>query len=923
MMSGKKLTPVKAKASSQSVQMAESISVPRVEMADCVCIDQGIVSTGADSVMVPISKVEQYLQTHKECYERTWPVNATSPRGGKAKHLDWTGLSDRVLNRVYIDLDGEVPFNTTEQVFNKLVSDIEDGLRMAFADSPSSAMTACMWKCADNKGKVKNKLSFRVVLTHVYGDKDDIEAFVKLASWPMLSEQLAGVIPVSWGKDKINPYTLVLDTSVYDRGGRKMRMWGQSKPEPRLRKNQFIKDWPHPQDIVDTLIGYIPADAEAIVLTDEHKLAMAEPVCAEDAIECDDDAESIRTHSVVSDPKNQLDDEAKVRANIMKIVPLLNQSRVDYYPEWIRIGFVMFNSGSRVDDFIEVSKRSNKWQADSPNYIKKLWSGFKQSTLGESLLWQWLSEDAPEAFAEMSEGRNDFWALIRNYNQASTAQFFYNLKPSSYVYNRALGWFQVQPNGIWQKYSHDAPFGLATDIYRTFKSIIKRHFATLMAPTADEEKRKQNLSKQKALTRFEKDIGQSSFSKGLIKDYLIEFYNDPKLEDKMDENHDLFAFSDGTLWDFKLMKPRKIVPNDFICLTTGYEFPVAPDPVATKEVYGFLRGLFESEADIKATPTIGEMTDYVLRIIALCLQGTRSRDEFYIMTGSGGNGKGFLDALIKRVFGDYYHPWPAEVITRVSNSQNAHNGPVANARSKRYVAPAEPEPNDKFQVGIIKLYTGGNPITARDCGEKNGKPYTAQFGLFCQSNGKPKLARAEGGIQRRIKIWEFGFSFVDNPTEEHQKLKVVGLRESVGKNNKWRDALFWILIEAYKRTLVNGVIEPASVIEASKKYINENNPVADWVAQFMDTTFPTTDKAHRGYYTTAELVALFKYDMPDFPCPGQGAFCDGLRLLGVPRKGLGVAGEGLRWSKAEAKWVPHTYKATDYWRGIVPAGAKV
>ena len=208
--SGKKLTPVIAEPAEQSVQMAESISVPRVEMTDNVCIDCGLISTCVNSVMVPIGEVEQYLQTHKNAYERTWPVNRTTP-GGKAKHLDWEGLSERAMNRMYIDLDGDAPPKMTEPEFNKLVSDIEDGLRMAFSTQPCSAMKACMWKCFDNKGKSTNKLSFRVQLTKLHGNKDECETFARRVVLPLLLNQFENVIPVSWGTDKKNPHTLKLD----------------------------------------------------------------------------------------------------------------------------------------------------------------------------------------------------------------------------------------------------------------------------------------------------------------------------------------------------------------------------------------------------------------------------------------------------------------------------------------------------------------------------------------------------------------------------------------------------------------------------------------------------------------------------------------------------------------------------------------
>ena len=84
-----------------------------LEMSDSseqlILITSGLSSSDKNFVSIPVSKVGDYLKKVKECYERTQPTEADATRK---------------LNRVYIDIDGELDNDTSELDFDKLVKDI-------------------------------------------------------------------------------------------------------------------------------------------------------------------------------------------------------------------------------------------------------------------------------------------------------------------------------------------------------------------------------------------------------------------------------------------------------------------------------------------------------------------------------------------------------------------------------------------------------------------------------------------------------------------------------------------------------------------------------------------------------------------------------------------------------------------------------
>jgi len=884
--------------------LAETLTRPNPELEQTIAITSGLGASDTVYDLVPVSKVEDYLKgrwnppgaklgKRKECYERTRPIQA-EPK--------------KTLNRVYVDIDGEMPSDIGEADFNAKVSSI---LTVLTAIEGCSIKESCKWKCSDETSTISNKMSFTIHYTNLCGTKKSIAHFVKGTVAPQLKKALKEIVPVltilkKESKKKAgNKYDghLIIDLSVYNEGQRKMRMLGQTKPS-QDRPYKLING-----SFVDTLITYIPSDCP--ILPEPQSILVLAPVIEiEEAPPLDD--ESIAP-TEVSDPS---EDDVKTRELLTEVIDNIGQHRWDYYPDWVRIGFVMFNEGYAVESFIEVSRKSKHFKPfESISWIKRKWALFRKGNLTQALLWKWLSEDNTDSYLELVQQRKDFWAIVKNTSHAEVARFFYNIKPDAYLFNEKLGWFQLLPNNIWKAYEKQ-PNGLLPDIWHTFKKIVKEHQNQIDMTETDEEKAKIMKGKLTALFSFCKSIGNKGFCDGVIA-FLPSCYNDDELDKKMDEQRHLLAFSDK-VYDLDKGEARDIEPKDYICLNTGYAYPMKRFPEARKELINTIRSVFEAETEIEANPEVlGALTSYVLKTLAMSLHGRKKYEKFFVWTGTGGNGKGLIAEIIKRVLGDYYHSVPHQVITKGQDKKDATCPPLAKAKGKRAVFASEPEADDKLQVGAIKEWTGGDPVSARDL-YRSTVTFIPQFILYLQTNNIPQLNRADGGIQRRLEVVQFPFQFVEVCSEYHHKKINIDLKDKIIKSEEWRNEMWFLLLEAYQLLVSDGLAVPDCVKEQSKEYMDAQNPIKEWLEANYDTSM---DKNDRRFFIESSVLckqfisqthnqmdsAKFKASMEQLKIPIKKESHDFTCLRYVSEK------IGDEWS---SEWKESTAKAGKYWCGL-------
>ena len=503
----------------------------------------------------------------------------------------------------------------------------------------------------------------------------------------------------------------------------------------------------------------------------------------------------------------------------------------DTYDEWLRNGIICFNEGLGLEAWETMSKKSASYEAGA---CAKKWASFKGTCdrkITQATWWKWLKDKKPDRYNELKHHRNDIETLLETVNHNDIAKYFYNLYPTNYVYNKALGWYAIGDHNIWERADKGLPNTLKRHLADTMQDLTReakssqtaKHKRRMDAGKGSQEDKAElvdHQTKMKNIISAYKQFGSSEFCNGVIA-FLPAYYEDEHLTERMDMNRMVFAFTNG-LYDIERETFRPIEPGDWVCTTTGYPIPKVSVPAVRSELTSLMWNIFEDT----------DVTGYMWDVLSSALLGTNRWEELYTFTGSGGNGKGVLSELLKTAFGAYFISQDVALFTKPRERADQPMPALVEARPCRLFMTTEPEADDKLQCGILKKISGGDQVEARTLHSPHIIKYVPQFTLILQTNTIPRLNKIDGGIQRRLRIIRFPFQFVATPTLPHHRHGDPDVKDRKCKSVAWRDEFVLMLIERLQVIRKwKSLAPPAKVREVTSGYLDEQNPLKDWLAE--------------------------------------------------------------------------------------------
>jgi P4 family phage/plasmid primase-like protien len=345
----------------------------------------------------------------------------------------------------------------------------------------------------------------------------------------------------------------------------------------------------------------------------------------------------------------------------------------------------------------------------------------------------------------------------------------------------------------------------------------------------DEDLRETYEEKAKKLLHICEKLKDNYYKNSIVRE-CESLLADTTILELLNENTNVISFNNG-VFDFTTLQFRKGRPDDYISMTVGYDFPDAVPPKVLKEVKQIFQDPFDSQ----------DMTSYMLSVLASCMDGRRKFQEFYIWTGRGSNGKSTIQELVMQTFGDYAKPLDIAFWTKAKRECGGAMPELADKKGVRFVFSNEPEATDKIQVSKIKEVTGGERITAR---KLYAQPvtYRPQFGIFILCNDLPELSKHDGGIERRTRVLSFVHQFRQNPLQGQRRADPL-IMDNCRNNMEWRKACIKILIDQYIAIRQLHTLHlPNEVVEASRSYMEENNPVGLWLREHFEITNDDSDR---------------------------------------------------------------------------------
>ena len=325
-----------------------------------------------------------------------------------------------------------------------------------------------------------------------------------------------------------------------------------------------------------------------------------------------------------------------------------------------------------------------------------------------------------------------------------------------------------------------------------------------------------------------------------------------------------FGVKNGVV-DLRTGTLRNGQPNDLITKTSPW--PYLKDATAPRWIE-FLHGIFEGNDDLPG---------YIQQVIGYALTGLTGEKCFWILWGTGSNGKTTLlevtAAMIGRDF-CWSMPFLSDKWTDAMSSYQR-----AELAGRRFVRTSELSGRKKLNSELVKSLTGSDSIEARRVRERpfNFVP-VAKF--FMAVNDPPVIDDTSNAMWSRVKLIPFLRSFEVDTT-----LKPALLAELPG-------ILAWAVEGCRQWAEAGAMVHPECVTLATKEYQLDSNPFQKFIDEQCVVGPQCTTRS-------AALYNRFKSDGDSDFVVSQKAFTQ--KLIKIPgvamsrdRNGTLLTGIGIK-----------------------------
>lgn len=205
-----------------------------------------------------------------------------------------------------------------------------------------------------------------------------------------------------------------------------------------------------------------------------------------------------------------------------------------------------------------------------------------------------------------------------------------------------------------------------------------------------------------------------------------------------------------------------------------------------------------------------DLIAFLQRALGYALTGSDEEQCFFMLYGSGANGKSTFLRALGELLDEYAVGVAPDTLMDAERRGGAPRPDIVRLRNARFVSSVEAREGGRLAEVLVKLLTGSDPIVARGL-FKDEEQFPPTFKLFLAVNHKPVIKGTDEAIWRRIHLIPFT---VTVPKEERDKKLPEKLRA------EWPGILAWAVkgCLAWQR---EGLGMPDAVAQATAAYRNE------------------------------------------------------------------------------------------------------
>lgn len=380
----------------------------------------------------------------------------------------------------------------------------------------------------------------------------------------------------------------------------------------------------------------------------------------------------------------------------------------------------------------------------------------------------------------------------------------------------AKSWY-TYADGLWQK---DTGSLLVAGKIKEFVRLMNLYCGEI----EDEEVRKQYL-------KFVLKMGDRRFRDRLMKDaadcMMIEasaFDSKPYLMNCRNGTCDL---RDGSF--------REHDRADFLTMRTAFDYTLKR--VRCPRWERFIAEVTENDMD---------KMDFLQRALGYSILGTGREECMFILHGkTTRNGKSTLLDALQHMLGDYATVAPVELICRADRARNTEsaNPVLARLKGRRMVTMAESDRSGRLDEAVIKQYTGGEEVTARELYQAP-MTFKPQFTLWLSCNDLPAVRDKSLFASERVRLIEFNRHFSDAEQDK-------GLKEYFAEPEAMRGIFSWLL-EGCRKYQERGLAMPERLRAPVRQYEKDNDLVLQFLEEYCEKA-PGQSIRAKAIYDTYKL----------------------------------------------------------------------
>jgi len=293
-----------------------------------------------------------------------------------------------------------------------------------------------------------------------------------------------------------------------------------------------------------------------------------------------------------------------------------------------------------------------------------------------------------------------------------------------------------------------------------------------------------------------------------------------------DRDNLLFNVKNGTL-DLRTGALREHERNDFITKLAPVEF----DRSATAPTWD--RFLLEIMND-------KDTVAFLRRAVGYSMTGETGEHCYFLLHGSGANGKSTFVETIRALFGDYGMQSDFQTFLANKGTGNGSRHDIARLRGARLVTAVESDAGKRLAENIVKYLTGGDTVTARFLYSEHFE-FAPTFKLWMATNNKPRIFGTDEATWRRVRLIPFTVTIPEEKRDakllEKLKAELPGI-------------LNWILA-GLAEWRERGLDTPKAITQASEDYRQRE----DSLGRFIDDNLLADPESR---ISASELYGAYK-----------------------------------------------------------------